>query len=262
MARIHFLGTCSGTEPMPGMHHCSWVLEVGEYYYWFDGGESCAYTAHTSGMDVMRTRALFVSHPHLDHIGGLPNLFSCIRKLIWRQQRRLIKDNTLEVFFPGLDTFNLVKTMACSGNTKHRFLFDMNEHEMCDGLIYEDECIRVSAVHNRHMKEDGSNGWHSYSMLIEVEGKRLVYAGDVAEPSECDTLIGDGCDVFIMETGHHAVKDVCEYAISRGVKSLYFNHHGREIIGDRAAAEKLTSEYAASAGISIKIAHDLMSVLL
>ena len=70
MARIHFLGTCSGTEPMPGMHHCSWVLEVGEYYYWFDGGESCAYTAHTSGMDVMRTRALFVSHPHLDHIGN------------------------------------------------------------------------------------------------------------------------------------------------------------------------------------------------
>lgn len=258
MARIHFLGTCSGTEPMVGMHHCSWVLEVGDYYYWFDGGENCAFTAHTSGMDVMRTRALFVSHPHLDHIAGLPNLFSCMRKLIWREKRKLIKDNTLEVFFPGLEIFRTLKLVACSGSDKFKFLFTMNEHEMADGVIYEDELIKVSALHNNHMKEDFETGRRSFSMLIETEGKRIVFSGDVAEPSECDALIGEGCDYFIMETGHHAVKDVCEYALSRNVKALRFNHHGREIIGDRAAAEKLVSDYAQNGGISIKIAYDQM----
>ena len=76
---------------------------------------------------------------------------------------------------------------------------------------------------------------------------------DLGEPWE-----GDGCDYFIMETGHHAVEDVCKYALSHSVKALRFNHHGREIIGDRGAAEKLVSDYSTKGAISIKIAHDLM----
>ena len=53
--KIYFLGTCSGTEPIAGMHHCSLVFEINGAYYWFDAGESCAYTAHTSGMDIMKS---------------------------------------------------------------------------------------------------------------------------------------------------------------------------------------------------------------
>ena len=77
MTKIRFLGTCSGTEPMPGMHHCSLIIEVDGVNYWFDGGENCAHAAHTGGVNVMNTRALFVSHPHLDHTGGIANLLAC-----------------------------------------------------------------------------------------------------------------------------------------------------------------------------------------
>ena len=40
MLKFTFLGTCSGTEPMPERHHQSFVVEVGGLYYWFDAGES------------------------------------------------------------------------------------------------------------------------------------------------------------------------------------------------------------------------------
>ena len=262
MAIIRFLGTCSGTEPMVGMHHCSFILEAGDYYYWFDGGENCAYTAHTNGLDVLKTKALFVSHPHLDHVAGLPNLFSCMRKLIYREGKKLINDNSLDVYFPNLEFFHAIKLVACSGNSNFKFFFNMREHEVSDGVLFEDENIRVTAMHNRHLGEDGSNGWHSYSYLIEVEGKRIVFSGDVKSPDELDEFMKDGCDFFIMETGHHPVKDVCEYAVSRGVKALYFNHHGREIINGRPEAEKLIREYASSANISIKIAYDMMTEVL
>ena len=36
MSKIIFLGTCSGTEPMVGMHHSSWILDTGDHIYWFD----------------------------------------------------------------------------------------------------------------------------------------------------------------------------------------------------------------------------------
>ena len=61
-----------------------------------------------------------------------------------------------------------------------------------------------------------------------------------------------------METGHHKVADVCEYAISRGVKALRFNHHGREIIGDRDAAEELIASYSKQSGTPIKLCFDGM----
>lgn len=258
MANIHFLGTCSGTEPMPGMHHCSLIMEVGGQYYWFDAGEGCAHTVHTSGMNIMNTRAMFISHPHIDHIGGLANVFQCIMKLISRENRQLIHDNQMDIFFPGLATLQAVKLIANSGFWTEMKRFDLVEHEVADGVLFEDENVRVSALHNRHLKEDGTNGWHSYSYLIEAEDKRIVFSGDVAEPCELDPFIEKGCDVLIMETGHHKVADVCEYAISRGVKKLRFNHHGREIINDRAGCEKKVADYAASANISIVICRDGM----
>ncbi len=259
MARIHFLGTCSGTEPMAGMHHCSLVLEVGGVYYWFDAGECCVHTAYTAGMDVTKTRAVFVSHPHLDHVGGLANLLACLRKLVWRYKTPLVNDNTLELYFPDMDVLEAIKTIACgSAEKNNKFIFKLNEHRVEDGVIYEDENVRVTAMHNRHLGEDGTAGWRSYSFLIEYEGKRLIFSGDLAEPAELDGLVSAG-DYLIMETGHHPVNAVCEYAISRGASALRFNHHGREIIGDRAAAEKLVSDYAASANISIKICYDGMA---
>ena len=261
MANIHFLGTCSGTEPMPGMHHCAWVLEAGGTYYWFDAGECCGHTAHTMGLDITKTRALFVSHPHIDHIGGLSHLFFCMDKILKREEKKLIHENTLEIYFPGLELLQAVKAVAMS-RFKAAFSFALREHEMQDGVLYEDENVRITALHNTHLREDGSDGWHSYSFLIETEGKRIVFSGDVRKPSELDPLIGEGCDLLIMETGHHKVVDVCEYVIGKKVARLRFNHHGREILGDRAAAEALTAKYAEENGISIQICHDGMTETL
>ena len=257
--KIHYLGTCSGTEPMVGMHHTSLAIETGGVLYWFDAGESCAHTAYTSGMDLTKIRSIFISHPHIDHIGGLANLFACLRKLCGRYKMKLVKDNSVEIFFPGLFVFEGVKRVLLGIGSEDNLPFRIKENEVFDGLIYEDENIRVSALHNKHLGEDGKEGYHSYSYLIETEGKRIVFSGDVASPSELDGLLEDGCDCLIHETGHHRVSDVCEYAVSKKVGALRFTHHGREIIENRAAMEKVTSDYAKRSPISIKICYDKMT---
>ena len=244
MANIHFLGTCSGTEPMEGMHQTSTVVEADGVNYWFDAGENCGYSACLSGVDVLKTRALFLSHMHIDHTGGLPHLFFCIQKMIAMKKGRLINDNTMDIFSPKPEVVGAIKSVTCGNVQSHAaLLFTTNDLPMHDGLLFDDGVLRVSAIHNTHLHEDGSRGWHAYSFLIEVEGKRIVHSGDVGRPEELLPLMADGCDLLIMETGHHKVKDVCEFAQAHGVQRLRFTHHGREIINDRAGMEALVASY-------------------
>ena len=262
MIKIKYLGTCSGTEPMPAMHHCSLIFEIGNSIYWFDAGENCAHAAYTSGVDVMKARTLFISHAHSDHTCGLPALLCLFQKLMRRYKTELAHDNTLELFITEPEVFEAAKVFCFGGATPERkpaLRFNVNVHGIADGLIYEDENVKVSAIHNTHLKEDGSNGWHAYSFLIEAEGKRIVFSGDVGKPCEIDSLLEGGCDLLIMETGHHKVSDVCEYAISRGAKELRFNHHGREILNDRPAAEALIASYTVKSGMPIKLCFDGMT---
>ena len=255
MLKFHFLGTCSGTEPFPDMHHSSWVLEVNGVNYWFDAGENCAHRAAAMGIDVMNTVALFVSHPHIDHIGGLANLLFCMRKHEDRYKKQLVRDNTLRIFFPDLPLLEALKAVSCGGEGRS-IPYGLEEHPVADGLLFEDENVRVSALHNTHMKEDGSRGWHAFSFLIEADGRKIVFSGDVGRPEELDPLIGDGCDMLLMETGHHKVEDVLAYAVARRAKNLRFIHHGRQILENRAEMECLANRTAAEHPICIRICRD------
>ncbi len=251
--RIYYLGTCSGTEPFEGMHHCSLVFEIGGAYYWFDAGESCAYTAHTGGMDILRTKCIFVSHSHSDHIGGFPHLLSVISKLTRVRGEGLKYDNTLQVFFPTLEVFDAIKKVSC-GKINPKFPYSIIESEIGEGVVFEDGQVRVSAITNNHTRGE----FRSYSFLIEAEGKRVVFSGDLEAPEELDPII-NGCDLLIMETGHHAVRDVCGYAAKSGVKALRFNHHGREIIGGREAAQVYVSDFGRAHNMDIKLCYDMMT---
>ena len=37
--KLHFIGTCAGTEPMPDRRHACVVVECNDKLYFFDAGE-------------------------------------------------------------------------------------------------------------------------------------------------------------------------------------------------------------------------------
>lgn len=256
--KIYYLGTCSGTEPMPNMHHTSYAIEVNGYLYWFDAGENAAHTAYTMGMDITSARALFITHPHIDHTGGLANLLFCFGKINARYGKALKCNNTLELYLPDAELYSVIKLLAFGKNRSSAVRFTVHEHAVSDGVIYEDENVRVSAVHNMHLGEKDSTGWHSFSYLFEAEGKKVVCSGDIKGYFELDGFVSQGCDLLIAETGHHAVIDVLKYASENKIKSLRFIHHGREILENRSGAEKLVSDYSRESRIDAKICYDGM----
>lgn len=241
--KIYFLGTCSGTEPMPDMNHVSFAIEKEGTLYFFDAGENCSRTAHLMGLDLLSIKTIFISHTHMDHVGGLGNLLWHIRKLTKVKKTNPNNEN-IDIYIPNLETYEGVWKIL--KNTEHNFAIDysMTPNKVADGVIFDDGNLKVTAFHNRHLPKNEVTGeWLSYSYLIECEGKSIVYSGDVFDYSDLDVVIGKYADVLIIETGHNGVDKVYDYTKNKNLGKIYFNHHGREIINNPEQSENKVKEY-------------------
>lgn len=258
--KITFLGTCSGTEPMPGRKHTSFAIEAGGAVYVFDAGEGCSYTAHLLGVDMMKLQKIIISHTHIDHVGGLMNLLWVGRKLLLRANPGVPrpKRQPIDLYLPDLQTWEGLKILLSSTEAsitdEEQFheAYPVTARQVTSGLLFDDGIMRVTAFPNTHVKGWQGGESYSYSYLIECEGKRLVYSGDVGKYEELDPAIGEYCDGLIIETGHFGIDNVRDYAAARvadtwtgdgRIGRIFFNHHGREILNDLPAGEKKVLDY-------------------
>src|SRR5690606_14367184 len=103
--------------------------------------------------------------------------------------------------------------------------------------IYNNYGVKVETVHNLHLGMPSSEtDWMSFSFLIEVNNKRLVYSGDFKKMDEIKPLLNN-IDLLLVETGHHSVEEICNFLVVHDieVKEIGFMHHGRAILANPQA---------------------------
>ena len=96
--KIHFLGTCAGTEPMPGRRHTAMILESGNKFYQFDAGEGCSYTAYAEmKLDLKK----FLLQPNLKLV--ILRRAPCQVTGTWRQGKERRKGTDTDGLAIGLE---------------------------------------------------------------------------------------------------------------------------------------------------------------
>ena len=237
--KLYYLGTCAGTEPMPGRHHQSFALETDDgSVYWFDAGEACSYTAYLSGVDLFNVRAVFISHTHMDHVGGLGNLFWNIRKVthVFQKPTRF---NDIGLYIPVMETWEgFWKILKNTEGNYDKVNFEITAHEVNEnGVIYKDENIEVEALRNIHLGDNGP----SFSYKITAGGKTIVYSGDTSA-DDCYKLYEEnGCDYLLTETGHLNPDHACRFLTRENVRvgHLRYIHNGVMIRDEEEKAHEL-----------------------
>lgn len=209
--RIVFLGTSHGVPEANRKFSCA-MVEIGENRYFIDMGTLAIEQMNTKNIPVESVKAVFITHMHTDHTNGLiPFIDLCS----W-----YYKNATPIFLLPepvGDNVSRLSAWLECNGTT----LRDFDFRPVNEGVIYEDESIKVTAFQTKHTAA-------SYAFLLEAESKRVLFSGDLYGP-QIDfpvSVFEKPIDLAICECAHFpATAYLPIFENEKNLKSLCINHY-------------------------------------
>ena len=211
--RIIFFGSSHGV-PEPNRRASSTLIEVGENRYFIDMGTQSIEQLITRRKPVESVKAIFLTHMHGDHSDGL---ISFLDLCSWYFKNA---DPAVYLPEPYEDTVAaLAAWLKCTGVTMRPFRFS----RVAEGPLYRDDAISIRAFRTSHCQS-------SYAYLVEAEGKRVLFSGDLSgRGPQVDfpvSVLEEPLDLAICESAHFPA--TAYLPIFRGnanLKQLCFNHY-------------------------------------
>lgn len=287
------LGTQGGPVVKPDMSQPANLLIFGEHRWLIDCGDGCTEKLGQAGFQPPAVDTVFLSHLHMDHIGGLQGFIG----LRWMLNAR----TPLTIYGPP-GTDELVKGILLSMVPSERVGFgipgavgkpaddSIKVVILNSGEQLEHQGVQVETVQNSHF--DAPEGapqvtsTMSLSFKFSLDGYTIGMTGDTGV-SDAVTKLLTGSDMIISEvidlknvvaeitsehspvpkkfqpglvahiTAHHLTTDEAgELAESAGAKTLVYTHLSvTEPVDD--VAERLIAETKTKFSGEVMVAHDL-----
>lgn len=240
--KITFLGSSHGVPSAERFCSCA-LIEVDGSLYTIDAGAPVIEQLMRSGKHPNDLKGVFITHGHGDHVDGILNL---IDLCTW-----YFRETGFEVLVTEQITADTM-IAACRASLGGKFADDRIKFRVAgEGIMYSDDKIKVTYIPTRHCEPRPS-----YAILVEAEGKRVLFTGDLSQKLAKDDFpkISEKLDLVVCEQAHFTMDEVVPYLLECPTKRVCFNHVNRlEEKMPRLEADAKSNRYP----FSIEIAHDL-----
>jgi len=214
--QIITLGTSHG-DPTLSRFNSSTLFKIKEKLYLIDAGAPANALIIRKGLPLQKLKAVFITHMHEDHVGGLPGV---IKSLIKRPETGQHTD----IFLPeaiAIDAF--IEWMQSMHRTWSPTLLTFRVTEA--GVIFKDENCQITALPTKHIQGENHKSL-SYGYQLDIGDERVIYTGDLlGDFSDFPTVAMDEpSDLCICECTHfdmNVARDVLKHCPT---KRMIFNH--------------------------------------
>lgn len=204
--KITFLGTSHGITEA-NRFTSAILLEVGTKYYLIDAGAPIMKLMRAAGVDLHALGGIFITHSHSDHYLGLVEFtnqlelfreFAGVKVTVYAPPKFPFYE--MREFLFGKESREVTDFSVHRGGSRREDGGEGNR-VLCefypDGAFFDDGNIRVSSIPTRHFPG-------SHAFLVEAEGKRLLFTGDLTVdladmPS---TAFDTPTDLIVTEAAH------------------------------------------------------------
>jgi len=230
------------------------AVVVGQAVYLFDVGDGVQRQMAAAGLQLRDVRAIFISHHHIDHNGGLAPLL--VTRWLFNNHEAVpvigppgtvsMVEHIAAAYRPtelAPITIGGPKKAAISTSVAARELgYAMREPT----VVYEDGAVRVLAVTNAHYHfaagSEEERTARSYSFRIETHDRTFVYTGDTG-PSDnvvklaanADVLVSEVIDLAAMERLLRRASDIPAGALAPMIAHMEQDHLAPVEVGRLAA---------------------------
>ena len=216
--KLTFLGSGHGVPAADRFCSCI-MLEVGEQIYLIDIGAPATDLLLRHGKRIEQVRAIFTTHAHGDHVNGL---LSFADLLNW-----YYKKGSTDIY---LTEERLARAVVDYLHALQPTAFDADRVRISavDGdFVYDDGQVRVSLIPTKHIVK-GDQQRPSYAILLEAEGRRLLFTGDLSHKlAQSDfpaVALEEPVDLVVCELAHFSLDDLTPVLKRLQTKALWFNH--------------------------------------
>ncbi|MBQ3141417.1 MAG: MBL fold metallo-hydrolase [Clostridia bacterium] len=218
---LYTLGTSHGATE-PGRACSSNLVTINGHGYLFDCGCSVESKMTDLGLPIDAVRAVFMSHMHEDHVGGLSAI---IKRFVTYHPNAA----PLQVYFPeqqAIDGFcGWLRSMHFPEGLNGRATFSA----ISTGVFYRDDHICVEAIPTAHLR---NGALPSFAFSIQTAQKRLLFTGDLnADFHDFPAVaLHERFDAVVCELVHFDLEKALQTLLSVQTDHLIFSHLSPYII--------------------------------
>jgi ribonuclease BN (tRNA processing enzyme) len=208
--RIIFLGTYGGPKAVKFRSEPATLLVADGTPYLVDVGPGTDRQIAWAGFKHSDVKAVFITHHHIDHDGGLVPFIS----LTWFEKAwHHLPPLPVGIYGPPATTYLVHSALDYLSVSERIFragvpalppsegMFDAHDIEK-DGPFYTDGGVHVTAAQNAHFffASHDPNGAtdKSYAYRFETPAGAVVFTGDTG-PSDAVVKLAEGADVLVSE---------------------------------------------------------------